>query len=74
MCVFNVNGLKGIDKMAAFHAFLHTEQPHVILGQESKLDSPYTTSEIFPSNYNINVLRKDRDSNGGGVFFYNSQK
>ena len=33
VCVINVNGLKGMDKRAAFHAFLHTEQPDVVLGQ-----------------------------------------
>ena len=68
VCVINVNGLKGLDKRAAFHAFLHTEQPDVVLGQESKLDSTYSNSEIFPPNYNINVIRNDRDIHGGGVF------
>ena len=59
-----------MDKSATFHAFLHTERPDVVLGQESKLDSTYSNSEIFPPNYNINVglLRKDRDIHGGGVF------
>ena len=64
----NVNGLKGIDKKAAFHVFIDTEQPDVILGQESKLDSSYSNSEIFPPGYNKNVFRKDRDTHGGGVF------
>ena len=68
VCVINVNGLKCLDKRVAFHAFLHTEQPDVILGQESKLDSIYSNSEIFPPNHNINVLRKDRDIHGGGIF------
>ena len=33
VCVINENGLKGTYKTAAFRAFLHTEQPDVILGQ-----------------------------------------
>ena len=68
VCVINVNGLNCLDKRVAFHAFLHTEQPDVLLGQESKLDSTYSNSEIFPPNYNINVIRNDRDIHGGGVF------
>ena len=64
----NVNGLKGVDKKAAFHVFIDTEQPDVILGQESKLDSAHSNSEIFPPGYNKNVFRKDRDAHGGGVF------
>ena len=51
-----------------FTVFIDTEQPDVILGQESKLDSYYSNSEIFPPGYNKNVFRKDRDALGGGVF------
>ena len=35
---------------------------------ESKLDSIYKNCEIFPQGYRNNVIRRDRNSHGGGVF------
>jgi len=62
----NCNSLQGSTKRAEFQAIIAEHQPHVVLGQESKLSSEHTTSEVFPDNYNI--IRKDRSSGGGGVF------
>jgi hypothetical protein len=41
-------------------------KPDIILGCESKLDSNYTSTEVFPPGFE--VFRKDRSSSGGGVF------
>ena len=43
-------------------------KPDAIIGCESWLSSDYTNSEIFPCGYQTNVLRKDQNKNGGGVF------
>ena len=40
--------------------------PDIICGCESHLDSQYYTAEVFPSNYT--VLRKDTVERRGGVF------
>jgi len=40
--------------------------PNILCGCESHLDSQYYTAEIFPSTYT--VFRKDRVEGGGGVF------
>ena len=42
----NVQGIKGLEKQAAFHAFIAAENPDVIMGTESHLDSTYTNN--FP--------------------------
>ena len=64
----NVQGIKGLDKRAEFHAFVNHEKPDIIIGTESHLDESYTNSDIFPEGYRTNVVRKDRNSHGGGVF------
>ena len=40
----------------------------MVIGTESKLDSDHVNCETFPVGYNTNVIRRDRNSNGGGVF------
>ena len=62
----NCNSLIGLGKRAELQAIIDEYQPHVILGQESKLGAEHANSEIFPSNYT--VRRKDRSIGGGGVF------
>ena len=42
--------------------------PDIVIGTESKLDSNYKNCEIFPDGYRSNVIRRDRNSHGGGVF------
>ena len=59
----NFQSIKG--KVAAFAAFLSENSPDIILGSESWLDGTIATAEIFPSHYQ--VMRKDRNINGGGV-------
>ncbi|CAC5364773.1 unnamed protein product [Mytilus coruscus] len=43
-------------------------KPDIIIGCESWLDNEHQTAEIFPNGNNKNVFRKDRNTNGGGVF------
>ncbi|XP_072022153.1 uncharacterized protein [Amphiura filiformis] len=64
--IINCNGLKGQKKQAAFRASVDHHNPDIILGCESKISQDMATYSIFPDNYAI--YRKDRDSNGGGVF------
>ena len=64
----NVNGLKGTAKRAYFHAFLDEMRPDIVIGTESKLDSTCSNEEIFPDRYSVNVIRRDRNCHGGGVF------
>ena len=64
----NVNSIKNIDKKILFHAFLDDVAPDIIIGTESKLDNTYKNCEIFPQGYQNNVIRRDRNSHGGGVF------
>ena len=43
-------------------------RPDVVIGTESKLDSTCLNGDIFPDGYNANVIRRDRNCYGGGVF------
>ena len=51
---------------ADFRAAVNNIDPDIIMGCESKIDSSIASYSVFPQNYNI--IRKDRDKNGGGVF------
>ena len=62
--IVNCQSLRG--KIASFQTAIEYIKPDVILGSESWLDGTINNSEIFPTNYN--VIRKDRNLNGGGVF------
>ena len=65
----NANGIKSSDKRGYFHTFLDEIQPDVVIWTNStKLDSDHKNCETFPVSYNTNVIRRDRNSNGGGVF------
>ena len=62
--IINCRSLRG--KVAAFQATVDYIQPDCILGCESWLDSSVSSSEIFLRAYD--VIRKDRNCEGGGVF------
>ena len=64
----NVNSINSTEKRVLFHAFLDDVSPDIVIGTESKLDSTYKNCEIFPPGYRSNVIRRDRNSHGGGVF------
>ena len=56
------------NKRTQFAEATHYFKPDIIIGSESWLSSDIKNSEIFPDNFKINVERKDRNKNGGGVF------
>ena len=62
----NCNSIRSIRKQGDFLSLIDAHNPTIILGCESKLSSDIATYECFPKEYE--VYRKDRNSNGGGVF------
>ena len=70
----NVNSQSVRAKNAGFRCLVQEEDPDIIVGTESWLNSNITPGEDFPSHYNI--FRKDRvkknDSHSG--VFYSGQK
>jgi len=63
MISVNVNSLRG--KTIQMDELLHSEQPDIVLCQETKLDCHISSSELFPADFT--VFRKDRNNSGGGV-------
>ena len=64
-CSINIDGIRG--KILELLAFLDAHQLHVVVIQETKIDSIITTSELFPETCMYSVYRKDRNTHGGGV-------
>ena len=64
--LINCRSIKSKTKQRQFNTLLSTEQPDIVLGTESHLDNSFKNAEIFPSTYE--VIRHDRNHNGGGVF------
>lgn len=67
--IININCQSVRAKLASFLEIIDVEDPDIVVGTESWLNSNITSGEIFPSNFN--VFRKDRSINGdshGGVF------
>ena len=62
----NCRSLRSNTKISQLTSIISTEDPDVVCGCETHLDSSIPTSEIFPNNYQI--FRKDRSLGGGGVF------
>ncbi len=62
----NCRGIKSKRKQRDLQATIEQEDPDIICGTESHLDSTYFTSEVFPNTHDI--FRKDRDKHGGGTF------
>ena len=62
--VVNCCSIQSQKKATEFQALIDTEQLDVVL--VSHLDATIYNSEVFPPGYD--VLRKDRDRHGGGVF------
>ena len=53
-------------KRAQFQTLIDEQNPDIICGCESHIDSSYFNAEIFPTTYT--VLRKDRVEGAGDVF------
>ena len=67
--MLNVNCQSVRAKNAGFRCLVQEEDPDIIVGTESWLNSNITSGEVFPSHYNI--FRKDRvkkNDSHGGVF------
>ena len=62
----NCNIIQSLDKRSELSALIDLHNPHIMLGQESKIGPVHQSSEIFPQNYIS--FRKDRKVGGGGVF------
>ena len=48
-------------------AFIDVHNPHIVVIQETKIDSSIATSELFPETCPYNIFRKDRNLHGGGL-------
>ena len=59
----NVNSLRG--RHTQLVELIDSEDPDILMFQETKLDSTVFSHELFPDSYT--VFRKDRDLRGGGV-------
>ena len=55
-----VNGIRS--KKLELLAYLDFHQPLIVAIQETKIDNPISTSELFPETCPYNVYRKDRNS------------
>ena len=64
----NCRGIKSLRKRAELYATLDRENPDILLGTESHLDSSVYNAEVFPEDTGYNIIRKDRNKHGGGVF------
>jgi len=62
----NCRSIRSQSRRALLQAIIEEHQADIVVGCESHLDDTYLTQEIFPSGYG--VIRKDRNSSGGGVF------
>ena len=65
MCI-NCDSLRSIDKRAKLNCLVNHHNPHIILGQEYRLDPDIPSCEIFPKGFKS--FRKDRVMGGGSVF------
>ena len=61
----NINSIRG--KKLELLAFLDFHQPHVVVIQETKIDSSIATSELFPETCPYSVYIKERNIHGGWV-------
>ena len=65
MCI-NCDGLRSVDKRAELNCLDDNHNPHIILGQESRLGPDIPSCEVFPKGFKS--FRRDRVMGGGGVF------
>ena len=62
----NCRSVRSQSKKALLKSIMEEHKADIVFGCESHLDSSFSNSEIFPSQYV--VIRKDRCIGGGGVF------
>ena len=68
--ITNTNSLKG--KKLELAGLIDTLRPHILIIMETKLFNRIASNETFPDSYN--VIRRDRNSKGGGVFITTSNE
>ena len=56
-----------MNKKAAFHEFIFTYKPHIIVGTETWLSPDISNNEVISAEWNYNIYRKDRPDSYGGV-------
>ena len=62
----NCCSVRSQSKKALLQSIMEENKANIVFGCESHLDSSFSSSEIFPSQYV--VIRKDCCIGGGGVF------
>ena len=65
MCYLNICSI--VNKINVFQGFVYSRFPDIIGVTETWLSHKIFDNEILPHNYSI--IRKDRQSRGGGVMF-----
>ena len=65
MCI-NCDSLRSVDKRAELNCLVNHHNPHIILGQESRLGPDIPSCEVFHKGYKS--FRRDRVMGDGGVF------
>ena len=65
MCI-NCDNLRSVEKRAELNCSVNHHNPHIILGQESRLGPDIPSCEIFPKGYKS--FCRDRVMGDGGVF------
>ena len=65
MCYLNIRSI--VNKINVFQSFVYCTFPDIIGVTETWLSDKIFNNEILPQNYSI--IRKDRQSRGGGVMF-----
>ena len=65
MCTLNICSI--VNKINIFQSFVYSRFPDIIGVTETWLSDKISDNEILPHNYSI--IRKDRQSRGGGVMF-----
>ena len=66
MCI-NCDSLRSVDKCAELNCLVNHHNPHIILGQESRLCPDIPSCEILPKGFKS--FRRDRVMGGGGILF-----
>ena len=67
--ILNLNFQSMMNKIQEFHCLLDIEDPDIVIGTESWLNSDISSSEVFPNNYqSFRADRKAKGKRGGGVF------
>ena len=68
--ILNVNCRSVVNNKGEFYHMLNELNPDIVVGTESWLTPDIQNSEIFPTELNYSVHRRDREINkiGGGIF------